>query len=162
MKIIITCTCLQTTIIIKLSSVWYSLSLLTFNGPLAFIGSSASNTYCVYIRTQNATSTLQYNVEHIPSWMAKNKLGLHIGTTEIVNFLSFRNKNVKMGNSTTFPTKFYGSSKVVRYYNIYMKPIIQYGLLVYGCMRKGKSKDILLLQKSAANYLLQKPKISVQ
>ena len=39
------------------------------------------------------------------------------------------------------------SSMVVQYYNIYMNSIIQYGLLVYGCTRKSKLKDILLRQK---------------
>ena len=54
------------------------------------------------------------------------------------------------------------SSILVKCYNIYMKPIIQYGLLEYGCLRKSKLEYILLLQKSASNYLFQKPKISVR
>ena len=40
--------------------------------------------------------------------------------------------------------RFSKSSIVVAFYNIYMKSIIQYGLLVYGCTRKSKLKDILL------------------
>ena len=48
------------------------------------------------------------------------------------------------------------SSIVVRYYNIYMKPIIQYGLLVYGCTRKSQLKDILLLQKKCCDLSFSK------
>ena len=39
----------------------------------------ADDTNCVYIRSKNAMSTLQKEVEHIQSWMAKYKFNLHIG-----------------------------------------------------------------------------------
>ena len=55
----------------------------------------ADGTNCVYIRPKNAPSTLQDKVEHIPSWMATNKLSLHIGKTELVHFLSCRDESVK-------------------------------------------------------------------
>ena len=58
--------------------------------------------------------------------------------------------------------RFCESSKVVRFCNTYKKPIIQYGLLVYGCTRKSKLKGKLLLQKSTSSYLFQKPNISVR
>ena len=48
------------------------------------------------------------------------------------------------------------SSIVIRYYNIYVKPIIQYGLLVYICTKKSKLKDILLLQKKVLRIILFK------
>ena len=48
------------------------------------------------------------------------------------------------------------SSSVVRYYNIHMKPIIQYGLSVYSCTRKSKLKDILLLQKKLLRVIFLK------
>ena len=48
------------------------------------------------------------------------------------------------------------SSIVIRYYNIYMKPIIQYGLLVYGCTKKSKLNDILLLQKKVLRFIFFK------
>ena len=34
--------------------------------------------------------TLQDKVDHIPSWMAKNELSLHIGETELVHFLKYK------------------------------------------------------------------------
>ena len=115
----------------------------------------------VYIRPENATSTLQDKAEHIPSWMAKNKLSLHIGKTELVDFLSCRDESVKMASTTISRAKsvkylgvhldksltfeahvqsvlgkmakhvsvvirlrhFCKSSTVVRFYNIYLKPI---------------------------------------
>ena len=42
---------------------------------------------------------------------------------------------------------FTSSSVVIRYYKTYMKPIIQYGLLIYGCTRKSVLNDIFLVQK---------------
>ena len=39
---------------------------------------------------------------------------------------------------------FTSSSVVIRYYKTYMKPIIQYGLLIYGCTRKSVLNDIFL------------------
>ena len=48
------------------------------------------------------------------------------------------------------------SSVVVRYYNIYMKPNIQYGLLVYGCTKKSKMKDMLLVQKKELRIIFFK------
>ena len=154
----------------------------------------ADDTNCVYIQPKNAMSTLQDEVEHTPSRMAKNKLSLHIGKTELVHFLSCRDENVKMANTIISPTKsvkylgvhldknltfkahvrsvigklakhvsvimrlrnFCISSIVIRYYNIYMKPIIQYGLLVHGCTKKSELKDILLLQKKVLRILFQK------
>ena len=38
----------------------------------------------VYFRPKHATSTLQNKVEHIPSWMAKTILSLHIGKTQLL------------------------------------------------------------------------------
>ena len=154
----------------------------------------ADDTNCVYIRPKKAMSTLQDKVEQIPSWMAKNKLSLHIGKTELVHFLSCRDENVKMAKITISPTKsvkylgvhldknltfeahvqsvlgklakhvsvvmrlrhFCKNSIVIRYYNIYMKPIIHYGLLVYGCTKKSKLKDILLLQKKVLRIIFFK------
>ena len=37
---------------------------------------------------------------------------------------------------------FTSSSVVIRYYKTYMKPIIQYGFLIYGCTRKRASSHI--------------------
>mgnify|MGYP000940316211 CR=1 FL=1 len=154
----------------------------------------ADDTNCVYIRPKNATSTFQDKVEQIPTWMAKNKLSLHIKKTELVHFLSCRDETVKVANTTIPPTKsvkylgvhldknltyeahvqcvlgklakhvsvvmrlrhFCESSLAIRYYNIYMKPIIQYGLLVYGCTRKSKLKDIFLLQKKVLRIIFFK------
>ena len=65
----------------------------------------ADDTNCVYIRPKNATSTLQDKVEHIPSWMAKNKLSLQIGKTELVHFLSCQDEGGKMAYTTLSPTK---------------------------------------------------------
>ena len=65
----------------------------------------ADDTNCVYIRPKNAMLTLQDEVEHILSWMAKNKLSLDIGKTELVHFLSCRDETVKMPNTIQFPTK---------------------------------------------------------
>ena len=48
------------------------------------------------------------------------------------------------------------SSIVVRYYNIYIKPIIHYGLLVYGCTMTSKLKDILLLQRKVLRIIFFK------
>ena len=139
-------------------------------------------------------STLQDEVQHIPSWMAKNILSLYIGKTDLVHFLSCQDENVKMANTITSPTKsvkylgvqldknltfeahvqsllgklakhvsvimllthFCKSSIVIRYYNIYMKPFIQYGLLVYGCTKKSKLKDILFLQKKVLRIIFFK------
>ena len=42
---------------------------------------------------------------------------------------------------------FTSSSVVIRYYKTYMKPINQYGLLIYGCTRKSVLNDIFLVQK---------------
>ena len=144
----------------------------TCDGIVPFL--YADDTNCVYIRPKNAT--LQDKVEHIPSWMAKNRVSLDIGKAELLHFLSCLDENVKMGNTTISPTKsvtyvgvhldknltfeahvqsvlgkmakhvsvvmllrrFCKSSIVVRYYDIYVKPIIQYGLLVCGCTRKNK------------------------
>ena len=49
--------------------------------------------------------------------------------------------------------RFCKSSIVMKYYDIYMKPIIQYGLSVYGCTKKSKLKDILLLQKKVLRLI---------
>ena len=65
----------------------------------------ADATNCVYIRPKNALSTLQDEVELLPSWMAKNELSHHIGKTELVHFLSCRDENVKMANTIISPTK---------------------------------------------------------
>ena len=50
-------------------------------------------------------STLQDEVELIPSWMAKNQLSLHIGKTELVHFLSCRDENVKRAKTIISPSK---------------------------------------------------------
>ena len=47
------------------------------------------------------------------------------------------------------------SSMVVSYY-FYMKPILQYGLLVYGCTRKSKMKDLLLQQWKELRFIFFK------
>ena len=59
----------------------------------------------MYIRPKNATLTLQNKVEHTPLWIAKNKLSLHIGKTDLLHFLSGRDESVKMANTTKSPTK---------------------------------------------------------
>ena len=45
---------------------------------------------------------------------------------------------------------FTSSSVVIRYYKTYMKPIIQYGLLIYGCTRKSVLNDIFLFRKKSS------------
>ena len=50
-------------------------------------------------------STFQNEVEQKPSWMAKNKLSLYIGKTELVHFLCCRGVNLKMANIILSPTK---------------------------------------------------------
>ena len=135
--------------------------------------------------TQNETSTLQDEVEHIPGWMAMNKLSQNIPKTELVHFLNCKDESIVLKITGTTCTEYgknlgilldknltYGfhvkrvlnklakhvsiinrlrhltsSSVVIRYYKTYRKPIIQYGLLIYGCTRKSVLNDIFLVQK---------------
>ena len=48
---------------------------------------------------------IQDKVEHIPSWMAKNKLNLHIGKPEFVQFLSCLDESGRMTEITMYPAK---------------------------------------------------------
>ena len=57
------------------------------------------------------------------------------------------NKLAKHVSIINCPRLFTSSSVVIRYYKTYMKPIIQYGLLIYGCTRKSVLNDIFLVQK---------------
>ena len=145
----------------------------------------ADDANCVYARPKNETSTLQDEVEHIPGWMAMNKLSQNIPKTELVHFLNCKDESIVLKNTEITCTEYvkclgilldknltYGfhvkrvlnifakhvsiinrlrhftsSSVVIRYYKTYMKPIIQYGLLIYGCTRKSVLNDILLVQK---------------
>ena len=68
----------------------------------------------MYIRLKTATSTLQDKVEHIPSWMAKNKLNPRIRRPELVQLLSCRDKSGKLANTTIFP------SKTVKYPDVHL------------------------------------------
>ena len=145
----------------------------------------ADDANCVYARPKNETSTLQDEVEHIPGWMAMNKLSQNIPKTELVHFLNCKDESIVLKNTEITCTEYvkylgilldknltYGfhvkrvlnklakhvsiinrlrhftsSSVVIRYYKTYMKPIIQYGLLIYGCTRKSVLNDIFLVQK---------------
>ena len=136
-------------------------------------------------RPKNETSTLQDDVEHIPGWMAMNKLSQNIPKTELVHFLNCKvesivlkyteitcteyvkylgiffdknlpygfhvkrvlNKLAKLVSIINRLRHFTSSSVVIRYYKTYRKPIIQYGLLIYGCTRKSVLNDIFLVQK---------------
>ena len=148
----------------------------------------ADDANCVYARPKNETSTLQDEVEHIPGWMATNKLSQNISKTELVPFLNFKDESIVLKNTEITCTEYvkylrnlldknltYGfhvkrvlnklakhvsiinrlrhftsSSVVIRYYKTYMKPIIQYGLLIYGCTRKSVLNDIFLVQKKSS------------
>ena len=145
----------------------------------------ADDANCVYARPKNETSTLQDEVEHIPGWMAMNKLSQNIPKTELVHFLNCKDESIVLKNTEITCTEYvkylgilldknitYGfhvkrvlnklakhvsiinrlrhftsSSVVIRYYKTYMKPIIQYELLIYGCTRKSVLNDIFLVQK---------------
>ena len=145
----------------------------------------ADDANCVYARPKNDSSTLQDEVEHIPGWMAMNKLSQIIPKTELVRFLNCKGESIVLKNTEITCTEYvkylgifldknltYGfhvkrvlnklakhvsiinrlrhftsSSVVIRYYKTYMKPIIQYGLLIYGCTRKSVLNDIFLVQK---------------
>ena len=78
-----------------------------------------------------------------------NYLGVHLDKNLTFEALvqSLFGKLAKHVSVVMRLSHFCKSSIVVRYYNIYMKPIIQYGLLVYDCTRKSKLKDILLQKK---------------
>ena len=146
---------------------------------------SADDANCVYARPKNETSTLQDEVEHIPGWMAMNKLSQNIPKTELVYFLNCKDESIVLKNTEITCTEYvkylgilldkiltYGfhvkrvltklaehvsiinrlrhftsSLVVIRYYKTYMKPIIQYGLLIYGCTRKSVLNDLFLVQK---------------
>ena len=135
----------------------------------------ADDANCVYARSKNETSTLQDEVEHIPGWMAMNKLSQNIPKTESVHFFNCKDESIVLKNTEITCTEYvkylgilldknlaYGfhvkrvlnklakhvaiinrlshftsSSVVIRYYKTYMKPIIQYGLLIFGwdCMK---------------------------
>ena len=143
----------------------------------------ADDANCVYARPKNETSTLQDEVEHIPGWMAMNKLSQNIPKTELVHFLNCKDESIVLKNTEITCTDyvkdlgilldknltsnvkrvlnklakhvsiinrlrhFTSSSVVIRYYKTYMKLIIQYGLLIYGCTTKSVLNDIFLLQK---------------
>ena len=145
----------------------------------------ADDANCVYARPKNETSTLQDEVEHIPGWMAMNKLSQNVPKTELVHFFYCKDENIVLKNTEITCTEyvkylgilldksftcgfhvkrvlnklakhvsiinrlrhFTSSSVVIRYYKTYMKPIIQYGLLIYGCTRKSVLNDIFLVQK---------------
>ena len=145
----------------------------------------ADDANCVYARPKNETSTLQDEVEHIPGWMAMNKLSQNIPKTELVHFLNCKDESIVLKNTEITCTEYviylgilldnnitYGfhvkrvlkklakhvsiinrlrhftsSSVVIQYYKTYMKPIIRYGLLIYGCTRKSVLNDIFLVQK---------------
>ena len=66
----------------------------------------ADDTNCVYVRPKGDSLTLQEEIEHIPSWMAKNKLSLHVGKTELVHFLNCREESVKLADVTISPTNY--------------------------------------------------------
>ena len=63
------------------------------------------------------------------------------------------NKLVKHVSNFNRLRHFTSSSVVIRYYKTYMKPIIQYGLLIYGCTRKSVLNDIFLVQKNPPYYI---------
>ena len=68
-------------------------------------------------------------------------LGLRHHVKRVLNKLA---KHVSIINRLRH---FTSCSVVIRYYKTYMKPIIQYGLLIYGCTRKSVLNDIFLDQK---------------
>ena len=145
----------------------------------------ADDANCVYARPKNETSTIQDEVEHIPGWMAMNKLSQIIPKTELVHFLNCKDESIVLKNTEITSTEyvkylgilldknvtyafhvkrvlnklakhvciinrlrhFTSSSVVIRYHKTYIKPIIQYGLLIYGCTRKNVLNDIFLVQK---------------
>jgi hypothetical protein len=49
--------------------------------------------------------------------------------------------------------------KLIEYYNIYVKPIIQYGVLIYGCTTKSKLGKIIVLQKKILRIIYFKPRM---
>ena len=54
----------------------------------------ADDANCVYARPKNETYTLQDEVEHIPGWMAMNKLSQKIPKTELVHFLNCKDESI--------------------------------------------------------------------
>ena len=49
---------------------------------------------------------------------------------------------------------------LIRYYNVYVKPIISYGLLVYGCTSKTQLLPVFYMQKKVLKIILCKSKMS--
>ena len=76
----------------------------------------ADDANCVYARPKNETSTLQDGVEHIPGWMAMNKLSQNIPKTELVHFLNCKDESIVMKNTEITCTeyvKYLGISLIV-------------------------------------------------
>ena len=48
------------------------------------------------------------------------------------------------------------AQNLIFYYNAYVKPIIQYGILAYGCTLKSKLNPILIVQKRILRTILRK------
>ena len=58
--------------------------------------------------------------------------------------------------------KLFHVKTLVNYYNTYIKSVIQYGVMIYGCTRKALLNPILLLQKRIARVIFfKKPRESV-
>ena len=51
---------------------------------------------------------------------------------------------------------FVSQNVLLRYYNFYMKPLVQYGLIVYGCTSYNQLKPIFLFQKNALRLIFFK------
>ena len=45
---------------------------------------------------------------------------------------------------------------VIRYYNVYIKPVIQYGVLIYGCILRNRLLPIYLQQKKLLRLIFLK------
>ena len=76
----------------------------------------ADDANCIYARPKNETSTLQDGVEHIPGWMAMNKLSQNIPKTELVHFLNCKDESIVMKNTEITCTeyvKYLGISLIV-------------------------------------------------
>ncbi len=107
-------------------------------------------------RKSASVPALSMNDETIPVAKTCNYLGVHIDDkfNFVSHIMSVKEKLSKQCGINPKLRYFVPRKVLLRYYSTNIKPIIQYGILIYGCVRYSNLELILKLQKKIVRLIL--------